>query len=763
MALRVVGVRHHSPACARLVADTIAKVRPRYVLIEGPADMNGRMEELYLSHQLPIAVFSFHTAAGQTQASWSPFCAHSPEWIALEKAREVGAEARFIDLPAWAPAFRDIQNRYSDRHERRSRIVQTLCRRFGVSDMDALWDHMFEQPMPVATLSERLETYFAETRASEPGDERDGPREAFMARAIAWAMTQGGDVVVVCGGYHKPELERLAPRVEPTWAEMPAVEDGARVGSYLVPYSFHRLDSFTGYESGMPSPAYQAAVFAASAEEAAETFLVRTVERLRQKKQPVSPADVIAIGSMAEGLRRLRGHVSISRSDLLDGLAAGLVKDSLDVPLPWTYRGTILPRTDPMLVEMVAAFSGDAVGRLAPGTPQPPLLEDVRAQLDLHDLLPAKASRDVTLELAQTRDVDRSRVLHRLRVLHIPGFQRVGGPSFATEGPLTERWRLAEVLEAPGALIEAAAYGATLETAAAARIEEALLGAAGQIHVLAFLLGEAIFVGVHSLAQRILANVRRGVGQEPSFAALGEALGRLLGLWKHDTLLGSAGAPALATVIEAAFDRGLWLLEGIQGGAAPADPQQIRAVVALRDTLVHGENRLAASKAEAHAVWQRRSSDAEAPPALRGASLGGLWSTGFFGEAPLAEAEAVMAVRRSARPEMLGDFLVGLFALAREQVLHARSLVETLDLVFGEMEQSGFLIALPSLRLAFSYFPPKEKELLARSVVALRGGEDHEAHGLLRLEADPSEIAAGMALDVEVAKLAERFGLQDEA
>ena len=44
--LAVLGVRHHSPACARLVRETIDRLRPAYVLIEGPADMNPHLDEL---------------------------------------------------------------------------------------------------------------------------------------------------------------------------------------------------------------------------------------------------------------------------------------------------------------------------------------------------------------------------------------------------------------------------------------------------------------------------------------------------------------------------------------------------------------------------------------------------------------------------------------------------------------------------------------------------------------------------------------------
>jgi hypothetical protein len=236
--LHVVGVRHHSPACARLVDHVIGAVRPRHVLIEGPADMNARVGELYLAHELPVAVFSYATHEGKSRGSWTPFCAYSPEWIALHAARSAGAEARFMDLPAWHHAFDDVTNRYADR-ERWSRSVAALCARLRVDDYDALWDVLFEQPAEPADLARRLEAYFAELRGDEPGEAEDRPRERFMAGAVAWAMAdaaaRGGDVVAVCGGFHKPVIERAWREMPPTWPELPEPEAGAKVGSYLVP------------------------------------------------------------------------------------------------------------------------------------------------------------------------------------------------------------------------------------------------------------------------------------------------------------------------------------------------------------------------------------------------------------------------------------------------------------------------------------------------------------------------------------------------
>src|SRR5690348_1965404 len=121
------GVRHHSPACARLVQETITRLRPAHVLVEGPADMNDRLDELLLDHVLPVAVFSSYRDPERTHGSWAPFCAYSPEYVALTAGRAVGAAVRFIDLPAWHPAFAQRQNRYADAEHRYHAVVERLC------------------------------------------------------------------------------------------------------------------------------------------------------------------------------------------------------------------------------------------------------------------------------------------------------------------------------------------------------------------------------------------------------------------------------------------------------------------------------------------------------------------------------------------------------------------------------------------------------------------------------------------------------------
>ena len=101
MNVQIFGIRHHSPACARLVHDIIHTLKPKAVLIEGPSDFNKRLDELALPHRLPVAIYSYaHTPEGPAQC-WYPFLDYSPEWVALQTANDMRVQSRFIDLPHW--------------------------------------------------------------------------------------------------------------------------------------------------------------------------------------------------------------------------------------------------------------------------------------------------------------------------------------------------------------------------------------------------------------------------------------------------------------------------------------------------------------------------------------------------------------------------------------------------------------------------------------------------------------------------------------
>ncbi|MEE1832558.1 DUF5682 family protein [Streptomyces sp. SP17KL33] len=820
------GVRHHSPACARLVAATIERLRPSYVLVEGPCDLNGRLEELFLGHELPVAVFSHYRDAERSATSWTPLCDYSPEWVALRAGRSVGAEVRFIDLPAWHPAFAERANRYADAEARYTEVTARLCSRFDVDGVDALWDRLFEVADD-EDLAERLDIYFASLRGDTRADDGDRVREKYMASWVRAALAVPGDptVVVVTGGFHQPALRSLVgasdtgepeagasgagePEAEasdageprgavegaPRWPDVPGAAEGALTGSYLVPYSFRQLDSFAGYESGMPSPGYYQRVWDDGAEAAADGLVRAVVSRLRARNHPVSTADLIAARALTRGLTALRGHPRPARTDVLDGMAGALVGEDLDQPLPWTTRGSLAPGAHPVVVEMIAASSGDRVGALHPATPRPPLVADVARRLAALGLT---GEGPFTLDLTRPADLERSRVLHRLRVLGVPGYERTKGPRGGADPQFTERWERYPAPTRDAALVEAGAYGAALTEAAETRLTEraraATAGATApgatppggtgttiaglpgapdgtDAEALARTLFDVVLCGVERLSDALLEALAARVRRLGAAGPLGDVLATALGLWRHDGVFGTARSPLLVSVLDGVVERLLWLFEGARASRTPTpgtsgptvDLARLAAVAAVRDTLWHASDVLSVTPEAVAAVAHRVSRDPAAPPDLRGAAFGlHRCLTGDHDPAAVGT-----AVRELPGAAVLGDWLAGLFAVARDELTTApgtggdgpQSLIGVLDGMVGAMSDEEFLIGLPALRQAFVFFPPRERERIAERLMERRGVRG-SARSLLRTSADPVLLARAAALEEKVTRRLAFYGL----
>lgn len=743
----VIGVRHHSPACARLVAARIRATRPAFVLIEGPADFNARLDELALPHQLPIAIYSYLADDAQQHGWWTPFAEHSPEWQALCAAREVGAALHFIDLPAWHAAVSNNPNRYADiddqndddgQEARADAYLDALGRRLGVDGGDALWDHLFEDETDLDALDASLAAHFTHLRGDAPGSPANAAREAMMADWIGWAMAQArGQVLVVCGGYHAPALARLGPLAQARHqAGSPAPATPApehlRHGSFLVPTSFKRLDAFAGYAAGMPSPAWYAWLWAHGPEGAGRQLLQQVLARLRARKLPASTADLMAVQLRAHALCALRGHHAPLRSDWLDALAGTLVSDALEAPLPWSYRGPIRAGTDPILVHIMDVLAGDQPGQLAPGTPQPPLVASFRHELTAAGLAPGPHPRSVELDLLTPEGRRRSQLLHRAALLDLPGIVRNSGPAWALAGEARERWTLSQPLAQQAALIEAGAWGATLLDAARARLEEHLRAAGGQIEALAATLDRAAFAGLAGLGQAVLSELQQAVAAEARFEPLGVALGRLFLLLRHGHMLGIADAPVLRLVIDTGVDRALWLLEPPAPVAPGAVDDHVAAMLALRRIAQdaaspqhHAQDGAAQDGAltvdltRMLAVFERKVASRASAPLSRGAALGAIIALG--GSRPEAGRTLALALLDDLAPALLGDAVSGLLALARETLQDDPSFIAGLDARIQRLSDEEFVLALPALRAAFGWLPSRERGKLAGALLALHG------------------------------------------
>jgi hypothetical protein len=409
------------------------------------------------------------------------------------------------------------------------------------------------------------------------------------------------------------------------------------------------------------------------------------------------------------------------------------------------------------------------MGKLAPGTPRPPLVEDALAALEACGVALGRVPASVEARLDDDEGRAKSSVLHRLRILGAPSIERTRAPDLRRgQTRLSETWSVVQTVELEPALIEAALYGATLEDAACAKLEERALAARGSGDRAEIVL-EAAAAGLGRVAERLFEALRIGVRTEPDLGELGRALATLHAVFvsSRDLAPGlrttTEGRRDLATLVEGAYDRATWLFEGITGADAPAEEAHVRAVVAMRD-VVRDREGIPVDAVLAGELAARRAADAEAPAYARGAALGfGLAiarEVAAAGGAPIPRAEAARAVRGAAHPQRLGDFLLGLFAVAREEVRGDVEVVGAVDGALAGMSKHAFMVSLPSLRRAFTHFPPRERLAIAEQVLKLHGDEGGDATRLLAALPE-ADVARGLALDAEVTEVARRFGLAD--
>ena len=745
-------VRHHSPACARMVRDSIARLRPAAVLIEGPADFNERIGELFLGHRPPIAIYSYVAwRDGDRQGAYYPLCEYSPEWQAAMAAKACGAAVRFIDLPFATLAREDKRaHRYADDRLRGSDYVNALCKALEVESFDDAWDLIAEQDPRLTTeeLYRRVGHYCRYLREADGDGVRayDLRRERFMAAHIraAWAEFGRGRVLAVTGGYHASGLEALLAGEGDGNTEIAWPQDIAERGIALTPYSYERLDNLVGYDAGMPSPGFYHEVWRASNGAPVHVpLLAAVVRRLRELKQAASTADLIGIEACAQSLAALRGHSRVWRRDLLDAITSALVKD--DVHL-----------AHPFILVMQEVLRGGERGRLADNAPLPPLVRDIQARLAEANLIPDNKPVERTLRLTTPADAGLSHLLHRVRVLAIPGFERSAGVDFALRSDLTaltETWRVRWMPEQDAQMIEASRYGSALKDAVAARLAEAAQAIERSSAAVALLLLDSVLAAVMPMAEALRARAAAVIRQDGDIASVAAAMDHLLYLYAWDDTLGARGSLETGTLLKEAFERTTWLLES--GSPAETSASEVDAVRLTRDVFERAEQPMRLDRATFAAVLARVQADAERSPAQRGACAGALWSL------RCADPEHI---RRDlllfASPEELGDFLTGLFALAREEAQHDRDLLAAIHGVVTAWNDDSFLAALPSLRLAFMYFTAREKVHLARSIFSEETTQAATPSEPIPLAVSIAEAAQAMAFETRLFRIAEQYGVR---
>ena len=282
----IFGVRHLSPAAAHHLEHVLDTLRPTAVLVEGPSDATDQIKHLVHKETKPPLAILAYTQDRPVRSILYPLAEYSPEWVALTWAVRKRVLARFIDLPAAvflelhkpaehvpdgeAPAspIADAPGSVGPGGPRREASehtraylddpYQAIARIAGEPDHETWWERHFEHTVEADAYSQQIFEFGRGLRELRqlPDDDENLIREAFMRRCIGAVLHEGHKaerVLVVCGAFHATALSAELP---PMSDEQVAALPRADASLTLMPYSYYRLSSQSGYGAGNHAPAY---------------------------------------------------------------------------------------------------------------------------------------------------------------------------------------------------------------------------------------------------------------------------------------------------------------------------------------------------------------------------------------------------------------------------------------------------------------------------------------------------------------------------
>jgi hypothetical protein len=780
--LHIVPIRHHSPACASNLLALLREVQPHAILIEGPSNFDPLIPLVVNpATRTPIAIVSVDTHKGDDNTqdrrvvSYFPFCAHSPEFVALCFANQHNIPASFIDLPANDRAMRDGGEEASDRtlltDERAftsSDYVRALANAFGCRDGNEVWDHLFEtrlQETDWRTFFSDVGTYCAHMRESTTiaTMKADGTlaREVQM-RALMSATLEAvdGPVVVIVGGFHASALLETHHK-----AAKPKVATKAGSNAYLIRYGNRQLNSLSGYSAGLPLPGYydglwqkhsaskEADVLSAFAHDLILGFSTHLKKAL-PGQAPALPVITSALEN-AHQLAALRGRPGPMRDDILDAMRSALLK------------GEEAGEGAPVLTELLAYMTGSAIGNVPPSAGSPPLVEAVRGKAKSLGFSVEDGER-------RTRDLDfyrkerhrlASRFLHGMAFLETSFGQRLAGPDFRSGvdlDRLQEQWAVAWSPMVEARLVELSADADTLEGAVSASVKRRLeaLRTAGQGNNAVAAIGlfaTACQAGIAHEASTILPFISDEITNDPDPATVAAALRDLVLMWRGGQAAGIDDKGPIETLIGAAWRRALFLLPNLAHATADRVNSALDALVTLREIVALSSDGLGAIDATLFEQALQDLLGRELHPAIAGAISAIAFLSGLVDDAYLGG--RVSGELNSAYVQMQSrvDFLRGVLTVSRELLWAVPALVDAIDSVIVDAQGANFTELLPHLRLTFGALDPRDIDRLAHMIADKHNGS---AQSLVAdFGVSQSEQAANQALDQRLLAILAEDGL----
>ncbi len=472
MGIKIYGIRHHGPGCARSLLKALNDDPPDIILLEAPAEFDQLIPDAANQEMKPPVAALLYQPDAPQHASFYPFARFSPEWQALQWAADNDCPVRSFDLPAAhyialdqadreaakASALEnkdeaDTESTQSDSSDSSDSPDKTgiltgdpfeyFAHADGYSDGERWWNDKMEERQDSASFFEAILMAVTALR-NELGHEeklRTLQREAFMRRHIRKAVKESfKNIAVVCGAWHAPALATM-PKVSEDNALLKGLPK-VKIAATWTPWTYERLSTASGYGAGIRSPGWYDHLWSVH-KHPFTTWLTKAARVLRKQDYEGSSASIIEATRLSQSLAGLRGRPRPGLDESLESIQTVFCAGD-PVPLALLKK--------PLLI-------GAKLGAVPDDITNLPLQKDIEAIQKRLRLKPTAEARELVLDLREDSGRNRSIFLHRLLILNIRYAKKTRSRS---KGTFKESWQLTWNPSSVLDIVDASKYGNTL-------------------------------------------------------------------------------------------------------------------------------------------------------------------------------------------------------------------------------------------------------------------------------------------------------------
>jgi len=464
--LKIYGIRHHGPGCARSLVKALGQQKPDLLLLEAPAECDNLLADSANPEMKPPVAALIYQADSPSKASFYPFAKFSPEWQAQLWAHANECVIKSFDLPvANSIALDAVELEQSEREQPEDQLTVDVAndpasdpvtdplayfaQADGYTDGERWWNDKVEERADSASFFDAILEAVTALRKELGRTEtpRTLLREAWMRKQIRSAKKDGYDnIAVICGAWHAPELagQHKVSDDNALLKSLPKV----KVSATWTPWTYERLAAKSGYSAGIRSPGWYDHLWS-DKRYPFTTWMTRAARVLRKQEFEGSSASIIEATRLAEALAGMRGRPQPGLDESLEAMRTVFCAGDA-TPLAFLEK--------PLLI-------GQRLGSVPEEIIDLPLQRDVEKWQKRLRLKPTGEARELVLDLREDSGRNRSVFLHRLLILDINYGKKVTTRS-RTKGTFKENWKLSWSPAMVLAIIDASRFGNTLESAA---------------------------------------------------------------------------------------------------------------------------------------------------------------------------------------------------------------------------------------------------------------------------------------------------------